>query len=447
MFKDFNSNNGYLATFNFREQSIYFSEDTLQFYVDHNYPIETLWKCTDGLFHPYEANNTELIHSVSKIDIYEKAYEIGRTINDNIKDLIYTGLNNSTGFLFNINSKNITENEKIMHLIKNFVLEYGFSDSELGPRINSNETGDIDDPLNGIRNSELIINGNIVTIPSNMKNIVEDSIKLEEVLSYTYAKNPLLYQMLSQKLLKNKTRCTFDVMPFVNLCLMIYYIKRFQYGLLRAQSSTIYKLSEVFTDLKEKYGIDIIKDKTSRFYEEKTYNGKTRKKVITYFNYLQSVTATYINKHFKYYNYEIPVYPDLTEIIKNEDVDDSYNIEPALRTTQYIIRTPIIAAFDYLIQSIRSGNSTDNFCDECTAIIHTTHTLCYDHLIIYGNQIIQRRKKTGKKAYEEVEKDLNDFIEESKSTFYPSSGFLICKIYRDNKKSKKYDQKKKTNSN
>ena len=441
MFEAFNSNSGYLITFNINSNHIYYSEQNLQFYSYISYLQEVHFAYEEGLFHPYQENEDKLIRLVNKEMILNDVLQIGKLITKSIKGLEFIGLSNTSNYLFNFSPKQITGNEEIMKEIKSFVERYGFSECTLGARVNRNEMNNINDPYNGIMDSEPNINGLKLTVPNYIGLDYDKKDELDTILNTLNGVPFIQRHIIDSAINKYKAKLTFDIIPFVNLCLIMYYIKRFSYGLLKSQVSTIYKLSGVFRDLKEKYGIDKGLDKNKKPPEEMTYNGSSRRDIIKYFYYLQNISTIYMEQHFKDNNYEIPVYPNLKETLNNEDIEDSYNIGPVLRATLYIIRSPIIAAYDYLIQTLRGKNTIENMCENCGLPIYTTLKLCSDCLIKLGKQIIHNRKASGK-DYKEVEDDLNNYMDECKKSIIPSSGFVINQIYINRKKSERYDQKK-----
>ena len=408
MHKLYDSNYGYLTT--------YPCNNNVNFTIKNN-----ILKCCSTYNKSFIFTNPSFIYMINKKDIYNDAYKLGIVISKEIKNLEYIGYKNGCESLFKITNEDITKSTIIVDSITEFTKKYGMPENDNDTRIHYDyQTTNDNDPYNGIMDDDIrhkIINRNIVTIPTkHTKNYSE--------LAKTSGENTIKINRIKKV---TNTVTHFDVLPFINVCLMIYYIKRLSYGLKKREKSTIRNLSKIFTYLEDKLEIDNDKD--------------VKSKVLKYLNKLQSETNIYINKNFKYTNFERHIYPDL------DYFEDDYYIEKAFRITKYIIVVPILAAYDYLEQSLPYSKN-EIHCNECGALLLIKEPLCYDcRLNEYEKIITEYKRSTVKKKQqkaEELEKERLKYIDSCKSFPFHASEYLdIDYIYNRRNIQSKYDNKNK----
>ena len=383
MYKDFNSNIAYLFTFPVSNLSINIEENGFDCDIGVNVDLESL-----------------LHKEVNKKNIFDDIYNIGNIINKEFRDIVFkpqlffqnlvsiNNLKNDDMLFFTIHPEEILTSEKVIIAITRFFKKYGISKSNT--------------KLDTIRN-------NLVTIFDTKTN---HSINKDNVT-------------ISTKI---------NIIPFINTCLLIYYIKRFTYAINKGEPSTIFNLLSVFPEL-ETFGIKA-NDKNS-------YNSSTRKNIIQYVNKLLFKLNPYLNKNF-IMNYQRAIYPNL-ENINEGCIYDNKDIQWAFNITEYCIITPILAAYDYLLQSLRGNNNLDYYCDNCGTILHTKDQLCYDCKIDFYRQVIKDYETSKKEKANKLRKELNQFIKDSETCLIPWKTTLIDQIYINRKKSKKNYKKNKDN--
>ena len=369
MLDKYDDNYGYLVTYHSSNIDFKMNQDSLMCYGYDNSKYTWL--------DPNDFN--ALIHRVNKKDLFNRVYEIGKKLAYGNKDIRFIGFENNSKNLFNISSKDILNNKLIIEEIEQFVLEYGFPESNGIPRINDEFTNlNIEDNNNGIFDNDI-------------DPFQRDKIHL----------NPLLNQILPEEVIKRYSiTYQMDVISFINLCLMIYYIKRFKYGLDNGALSTIISLSSVFTDLKDKFDID----------KNNPYTPDKRNSVISYLLYMQHNLNCYINKYFSNNNFERIVFPDFNEIANSDDIYYTGDIVSFFRVKQYIIRTPILAAYDYLIQILPKRSNKSYKCKNCGSELHFKDVLCHTCKNNLYNEMLQKYKEKGnKEKYLIYKKEMDNY--------------------------------------
>ena len=416
MHKLYDSNYGYLVTYPCNNSKIIFQTKNNILICCSNY--NKIFKFTNSL---------GFINMVNKREIYNDVFQLGKIISKELKELKYNGYKKDNISLFNITNKDIIESEVITIGITEFTQKYGMPENEHNaPRIKYDYQANNDnDSLNGIMDNDIqykIINQNI-----NIIGHTKDYKKLAESTERNMRKTNEFKK-------ETNTTIQFNVLPFINLCLMIYYIKRLSNGLKENENSTIHNLSKVFVDLEDKYEIENNKDK--------------KLKVMRYLSKIQSDTNHYINTNFKYTNFERIIYPDLGFFKKDDQWNDDFYIEKAFRITKYIVVVPILAAYDYLEQTLPYNNKTEIRCKDCGALLLENAPLCYNcRLIFYENVISDYRKSNSEKLRKKVprlKKERDDYIKCCESVPFNISKHLeIDTIYNSRERQSKYDNKQK----
>ena len=397
MYKDYNSNVAYLYTFPVSNLSVNFKEYEFDCQININKKdYDDFRNC----FH----------RKTNKKDLFNDIYKIGKMINKKIKNIVFkpqlyfenlvstNNLKNNRIF-FTINLDELFTEKDILIEIGNFFIKYGVSNSETILDIQRNNLLTVFD--NSLKigvwiNNDSLLNKKEVTIDKN--NIVIST--------------------------------TIEIIPFLNTCMLIYYIKRFKYAINKGESSTIFNLLPVFPEL-EKFGI-IISNKDS-------YNENTKKNIIEYVNKILFKLSPYLEQNFPN-NFQRTIYTNLEDIYDNRDLQQYFNL------AEYNIISPVLAAYDYMLQTLRGNNTLEYYCDNCGAILRIKEPLCYDCKIDFYYQVIEKYKNKNKKMANELEKELDLFIKESKTSLIPTSTSLIDQIYMNRKKSNKNYHKKKDNS-
>lgn len=420
MYKDYNGNTAYLYTFPVSCIN-FISNKEIECQLDLN---ETFYENPYSFFH----------RKVNKKDIFDDIYNLGRTIVKEFPNLIFISkiIDNGNSLNFDSNYSffrptnvsildnyyytiDILKSDNIKTKLSNFFLQYGVSESLTSfdsiqeyLMYNHNEN-------DGNYNVTQILRRNIFKmnnewIPINISNMNK------------YKVPATIYTIV-------------NVIPFINTCMLIYYIKRFTYAINKGEPSTIFNLLQVFPEL-ETFGI-----KTN---DRKTYNETTRKSIIEFVNRLILSLNPYLQQYF-IKNYSKPIYPPNLEEITERDIYDNKDIQWAFNLTEHCIITPILAAYDYLLQNIHGRNTLEYFCDNCGTILHIKSKLCYDCKINFYNQIIRKYEKTNEKKASILEKELDKFIKESETSLIPTVTPLIDKIYREQVASRTYYHKNKDN--
>ena len=414
MHKLYDSNYGYLVTYPCNNSKIIFQTKNNILICCSNY--NKIFKYTNSL---------GFIKMVNKRDIYNDVFQLGKVISKELKELKYIGYKKDNISLFNITDKDIIESGVITTGITRFTRKYGMPENENNARINYDyQANNEKDSLNGIMDDDI-----------QYKTINQKINIIEHTKNYNELAESIERNIRKTNEIKNRTNTTiqFNVLPFINLCLMIYYIKKLSTGLKENKNSTIHNLSKVFVDLEDKYEIENDKDK--------------KLKVMRYLSKIQSDTNHYINTNFKYTNFERIIYPDLG-FFKKDRWDDDFYIEKAFRITKYIVVVPILAAYDYLEQTLPYNNKTEIHCKDCGALLLENVPLCYDcRLIFYENVISDYRKSNSEKLRKKVprlKKERDDYIKCCEdSPFNISKHLEIDTIYNSRERQSKYDNKQK----
>ena len=409
MHRLFDNNFGYLMTYPCSQHNVKFQV------IDKNLICTSFYNEHFDIPHP-----DRFIRLISKKDIFNSSIKIARDIIKEIKNIKYLGYSKDTNTLFNFSYEELLSSELIKVRIAEFAGEYGMPESNNGLRMNLEHLPtDENDSYNGIYDTE------------------------SNPFDFNHYKiiNPIETMLINRLKITEKTSIEtyLNVMPFVNICLMIYYIKKISNGLKQIDSPTIVNLSEVFTELKTKYGI----------YDNKTsYNGKKRKDIIKFINKLQFELSCYINNNYKYTNYERNIYPNLS--IDEIDESDYYkpkDIEKYFIIKKLIIVEPILVAYDYLLQRLTAKNTLEKHCNNCGETLLFGNYLCYECKLLYYQQVIDKYKKNkdkNRKIIEDLENEMNKYIDVCEMNYYYNGEPLIIdKIYSERTKSNKSYRNKK----
>lgn len=369
-----------------------------------------------------EQNDTSSF--ISKKDIFNRIFKLGKQINDILKDIELTDnfisfVEDETNYIdnkiFNKLDELIYNNKEIKDTIINFFNDYGIMEWY-------GKSKPFDYELYKLKKDRELSN----------TFVVQEGINESIYLDYFSGNIDL-------------TTYSMNIIPYINLSLLIYYIYNMKDVISNVKTKNLLNAIKIFPYLKDKYYEMCFIDKetneanidgnviTKKAFQ---YNKKYALEVNNYLKLLVIKTTKYISNNIFILNdnkilfneENIPV--DKTEI-------NTYNY--SFFTNLYIMSNPFLTAYEYLLQILPNQQGVPPFytCDNCNSVLEYKSLLCINCKkdIVENAKVkyLETKKDKDKKLYKELEKE---FFEVSKDKYSPTP--RINKNYKEKENSKRY---------
>lgn len=423
---DLNFDNSYAFLNTFKCKNYFFNLDlssSVYLEVDLQIDYSNLEQIKDN-------TNKELLENVliTKKNIFQKVFNLGKFLYNNIDKIKLTEnfilyLENDTDLtdidFFNIKNA-IIKNKKIQKEIISFCNDLGIPEwyGNAKPLYNKIFT---------VSNNKIFhTKDNAFVLITNGSKNVEDF---------------WLKTFISQQ----KEHYSFNILPYLNLSLLIYCIYNIKDILSNVKTKHLLNAIKIFPYLEQKYYEMCFKDyelkvldvngnpiKTNKFFYNREYIDEVNK----YTKLLLLKTIEYVKTNFQILNEEKIIFDDFN-LPYEEFMKNPYNFN--FLKNIYVVSNPILSAFEYLLRILPNYQNVPpiHFCDNCREILDYKTLLC----LSCKKDIVEAAERKYYKSTKEKDiilvKNLKDEYEKVKNDKYLSTP-KIDKIYRDKENSKKY---------
>lgn len=373
---------------------------------------------------------------IPKKEMFVKVFNLGKFINDNIENItiseLFLNSDEIENDIFNICDK-ILNNDLIKEKIENFFIEYGI------PELFGKEK-----EFNYKQYKQDIIENTSI----NINELSKRNSNGKTLVVSRGSSNELLYlNMFKQDLDKNfEENNTFNILPYINLSLIIYYIYNIKDVIANVKTRHLYKAIKFSTYLEHQYLIKCYVDKEIDETDLKTGKNIT-KKVFKYDNDFIRVVNEYTKKLIAKTN-------DYTQntfyIINSEKIlfadsqlpNSKKNINPYtfdFYKTIYVMSNPFLTAYEYMLNILPAHQKIPPifFCDNCHQVLGKKELLCSvckdDLYTLYIDKYSNSNSESKQKLLKSITEEYNNWKKHSDSTT------IIENLYKDKRNHEKYD--------
>ena len=414
---------GYLNTYRCKNYSIVYLNNELYIEANNLIPDKEI-VIGSNKSSINKLNNNDKSFLISKKDIFNRVFNLGKIINDNLSAIELT--DNFVSFIeddnyFTDNSifKNIKElvfnNEEIKNNILSFFYEYGIMEWYGKPKV-------FDYEVYKLKKEKY----------TNKPFVIQEGINEKMYLDIFLGNIDL-------------NVFSINIIAYINLSLLIYYIYTIKDVISNVKTKHLLNAIKIFPYLKDKYYEMCFIDKeteegnidcntiTKKAFQ---YNKEYALEVNNYLKLLIIKTTKYVSNSINILNENKILFNEETLPVNKSEIN-SYNY--SFFTNMYIISNPFLTAYEYLLQILPNQQGIPPFytCDNCNSVLEYKSLLCLnckkDIVKNAETKYLQTKKDKDKQLYKELKNELASNLEDK---YAPTP--RINKNYREKENSKKH---------